>query len=79
MKHLHRIVNAALLLAGSIALLGQGQRGPGGPGGFRDVIPAGSRVQYKTFQSALMNRELRYGIYLPPSYESSPTRRYPVL
>jgi S-formylglutathione hydrolase FrmB len=26
-----------------------------------------------------MQRELRYGLYLPPSYESSGTRRYPVL
>ncbi len=45
----------------------------------RDVPPAGSRVQYKTYQSALMGRELRYGIYLPPSYEASGTRKYPVL
>jgi S-formylglutathione hydrolase FrmB len=51
------------------------QRGPQ----FRDVVPQGSRVQYKSYQSALMNRELRYGIYLPPSYETSGTRRYPVL
>jgi S-formylglutathione hydrolase FrmB len=75
MKHRHRIVLAVLLLTGAIALLGQGQRGPQ----FRDVVPQGSRVQYKTYQSALMNRELRYGIYLPPSYEASGTRRYPVL
>jgi S-formylglutathione hydrolase FrmB len=54
------------------------QRGGAAPQ-FRDVIPAGSRVQYKTYQSALMNRELRYALYLPPSYESSGTRRYPVL
>src|SRR5437867_6040027 len=49
-------------------------------GGFgqRDTIPAGSRVEYKTFQSKLLGRELRYGLYLPPSYDNS-TRRYPVL
>src|SRR6187431_497568 len=64
---------AVLLLCAAAGLLAQ--RGPQ----FRDVIPEGSRVQYKTYQSALMNRELRYGIYLPPSYESSGTRRYPVL
>src|SRR5882762_10338366 len=46
--------------------------------GQRDVIPAGSRVEYKTFQSKLLSRELRYGIYLPPSYKTS-TKRYPVV
>jgi len=64
---------AVLLFIGATGLLAQ--RGPQ----FRDVVPAGSRVQYKTYQSALMMRELRYGLYLPPSYESSGTRRYPVL
>jgi len=62
-----------LLFAAAAGLLAQ--RGPQ----IRDVVPEGSRVQYKTYQSALMSRELRYGIYLPPSYESSGTRRYPVL
>jgi S-formylglutathione hydrolase FrmB len=49
-------------------------------GGFgqRDIIPPGSRVQYRTFQSKLLGRELRYGLYLPPSYENS-SSRYPVL
>src|SRR5215207_5671166 len=73
MKHRH-ILTAVLLFVCAIALFGQGQRGQ-----FRDVIPQGSRVQYKTYQSALMNRELRYGLYLPPSYEASGARRYPVL
>ena len=75
MKHRYRIALAVLLLANTIGLLGQGGRGPQ----FRDVIPQGSRVQYKTYNSALMKRELRYGIYLPPSYETSGTQRYPVL
>ena len=73
MKRQYRFAVAILLLACVASL--QAQRGPQ----FRDVIPEGSRVQYKTYQSALMNRELRYGIYLPPSYETSGTRRYPVL
>ena len=47
--------------------------------GMRDVVPEGSRVEYKTFQSKLLNREIRYGLYLPPSYASSPTKKYPVL
>jgi S-formylglutathione hydrolase FrmB len=45
----------------------------------RDVAPAGSRVQYKTYPSKLLAKELRYGLYLPPSYDTSPGKRYPVL
>src|SRR5689334_14187324 len=44
----------------------------------RDVVPAGSRVEYKTFQSKLLSQQLPYGIYLPPSYAGS-NKRYPVL
>lgn len=47
--------------------------------GMRDVPPDGSRVEYKTFQSKLLNREIRYGLYLPPSYATSATKKYPVL
>jgi S-formylglutathione hydrolase FrmB len=43
-----------------------------------DTVPPGSRVQYKTFQSRLLGREIRYGIYLPPSYSAS-NNRFPVL
>src|SRR6476646_5116334 len=52
------------------------QRGGFGMG---DVAPEGSRVEYKTLQSKLLNREIRYGLYLPPSYAASPAKRYPVL
>ena len=50
-------------------------------GGFvqRDVVPAGSRVQYKTFQSKLLGKDIPYGLYLPPSYAGTPNKRYPVL
>ena len=37
------------------------------------------QVEYKSFPSKLLGRELRYGVYLPPSYASSPNRKYPVL
>src|SRR5215831_13008585 len=47
--------------------------------GMRDVPPEGSRVEYKSFQSKLLNREIRYGLYLPPSYATSPTKKYPVV
>src|SRR5438105_101212 len=39
----------------------------------------GQHVEYKTFQSKLLGRELRYGVYVPPSYNASPARKYPVL
>lgn len=75
MKNSYRIsVVIVLLVAGAIALLAQ--RG-GGPLQ-RDPIPAGSRVQYKTYHSDLVNRDINYAIYLPPSYDSA-TRKYPVL
>ena len=65
------IASLAVSLTIGSQLLGIAQRG-----GFtqRDVIPAGSRVEYKTFQSKLLSRELRYGIYLPPSYTRSNAR-----
>src|SRR5215475_13767158 len=37
------------------------------------------RVEYKTFTSKVLGRELRYGIYLPASYNSTPAKKYPVL
>jgi S-formylglutathione hydrolase FrmB len=36
-------------------------------------------VEYKAFQSKLLGRELRYGVYVPPSYNASPAKKYPVL
>src|SRR5436305_11985040 len=36
-------------------------------------------VEYKSFPSKLLGREVKYGVYLPPSYSSSPTKKYPVL
>src|SRR5260221_14784135 len=36
-------------------------------------------VEYKSFPSKLLGRDVRYGVYLPPSYNSSPTKKYPVL
>src|SRR5262245_64874881 len=36
-------------------------------------------VDYKSFSSKILGRELKYGVYLPPSYAASPTKKYPVL
>jgi len=38
-----------------------------------------SRVEYKAFDSKLLGNPVRYGLYLPPSYSSSPAKKYPVL
>ena len=38
-----------------------------------------SRVEYKTFESKHLGNPVRYGLYLPPSYSSSPAKKYPVL
>jgi len=37
------------------------------------------QVDYKSFPSKLLGRDLKYGVYLPPSYASSPNKKYPVL
>jgi S-formylglutathione hydrolase FrmB len=69
----------ALLVAAfalAFALTGVAQRGRGF--GDRDVIPEGSRVQYRSFESGILDREIPYALYLPPSYENT-VRDYPVL
>src|SRR5499426_3801157 len=37
------------------------------------------QVEYKSFSSKLLGRDLKYGVYLPPSYSNSPAKKYPVL
>lgn len=37
------------------------------------------QVEYKSYNSKLLGRDLRYGVYLPPSYASSLGKKYPVL
>ena len=36
-------------------------------------------VEYKSFPSKVLGRDLKYGVYLPSSYNSSPAKKYPVL
>src|SRR4029079_692615 len=36
-------------------------------------------LEYKSFPSKVLGRELKYGVYLPASYSSSPAKKYPVL
>ena len=46
---------------------------------FSTEVLAQEHLQYKAFQSKLLGREIRYGVYLPPSYATSPVKKYPVL
>ncbi len=80
-RRLLRLLVLSALLACTLELIAQrgapGQQGQQGQQQ-RDAIPPGSRVEYKTFQSKLLARELRYAIYLPKSYAASNTR-YPIV
>lgn len=69
-----RCLPAVLLLLGALAL--NAQRGPFGAS--RDAVPDGSRVEYLTFHSEILDREVPYALYLPPSYKESDDK-YPVL
>ncbi len=69
------LVSFVVVLLCLPALLGQR---PGFRQGRRDVIPEGSRVQYKTLSSDILSREIPYGLYLPPSYDQTETD-YPVV
>jgi enterochelin esterase-like enzyme len=40
---------------------------------------AGSVLENQEFKSAILQRDVRYSIYLPPGYTSNTTRRYPVV
>lgn len=41
--------------------------------------PAAGVIREERFKSSVLSRELAYDIYLPPSYEKSKDRRYPVI
>jgi S-formylglutathione hydrolase FrmB len=43
------------------------------------AAPAAAEVRSATFSSASLGREVSYVVDLPPSYEASPSRRYPVV
>ena len=59
------------------------RRGRGGPPrriASRETInlESGSRIEFKTFHSKALSREMRYSIYFPTSYDSS-SQDYPVV
>ena len=71
-----QLVSLAIVLLCLPALLGQ--RPAFRRGISRDVIPEDSRVQYKTFPSEILARDIPYGLYLPPSYDEN-DQDYPVV
>lgn len=42
-------------------------------------LPASAEVRYATFPSTSLGKEVAYAVHLPPSYATSPQRRFPVL
>ena len=75
MRQRHLVTIAVVLLAVPSLL---GQRPAFRQDTDRDTIPVGSRVEYKTFRSNILARDIPYGLYLPPSYEEN-VQNYPVV
>ena len=46
---------------------------------FAAPASASSPFEEGSFDSKALNDTIHYGVYLPPSYDSSPNRRYPVI
>ena len=42
-------------------------------------LPGGSRVEFKSFHSASLDKDQPYSIFLPPSYNTSKSKKYPVV
>jgi endo-1,4-beta-xylanase len=68
------------------AQTGAQKKGPATAGRARDTEPSwlmpkveGANLHYKTFDSTLVGQKVSYLLYLPPGYEASKERRYPVV
>ncbi|HSR68605.1 MAG TPA: alpha/beta hydrolase-fold protein [Acidobacteriota bacterium] len=42
-------------------------------------LPAGARVEFDTFSSESMGESVDYSVFLPPSYDKAPERRFPAV
>ncbi len=42
-------------------------------------LPGGGQVQFHDFHSAALDRDMRYSVLVPPSYDKQPERKYPVV
>ena len=43
------------------------------------LLAGGSRVEFREFSSQALGREIRYSIFVPPSYRRQPRRKFPVI
>lgn len=65
---------------GLVPTISAGAAPRGTPSAAPAALPAsGGYLQDAEFFSAALGRTMPYGIYLPPSYDSTPNRHYPVL
>ncbi len=42
-------------------------------------LPGGGRVEFHDFHSASLDRDMRYSVLVPPSYDKQPDRKFPVV
>jgi len=42
-------------------------------------LPGGARVEFKSFSSPSLGQDRPYSVFLPPSYDTDKTRKYPVV
>jgi enterochelin esterase-like enzyme len=69
----HAVISFLILSIGLIAISSLGQESPAA------FVPVqGQVLEELAFPSAVLGREVRYAVYLPPDYQQS-TRRYPVV
>jgi S-formylglutathione hydrolase FrmB len=76
-KPVARIGVLLLVLAGALASLSQTQ--PAQQPSAAQPAAQELRVEYSSFHSPALGRELKFAVQLPPSYEKETRRRYPVL
>ncbi len=81
MKRLPGVVVSLLFLV-SLGSWAEAQRRGGPPRRLADpddiALPGGSRVEFKSFYSEAVGKQMSYSIFLPPSYQDS-GRAYPVV
>ena len=43
------------------------------------ILPGGSVIEFKSFDSKMLGMPERYSVFLPPSFSKNSTRTYPVI
>lgn len=78
---LRTIIALGLVAALNASLFAQRRAGPPRriPNPQTISLDGGSRVEFKTFESESLGSQASYSVFLPPSYDGQPDRRYPVV